>query len=68
MMETKSYANKALVEFADGASTVAAATLGACDSITTPANATATITGDPKSPGTTNTVCDLAQGGTCTGG
>lgn len=68
MMETKSYANKALVEFADGASTVAAATTGACTSITTPANATASVTGTPKTPGTTTTVCDLANGGTCTGG
>jgi type IV pilus assembly protein PilA len=65
MIETKSYANKALVEFADGASTVAAAVVGACDTISTPANDQATITGDPKSPGDTNTTCNLATGGNC---
>jgi len=68
MMETKSYANKALVEFANGASAVAAATLGSCQSITTPADATVSITGTPNTPGTITTVCNLAQGGTCTGG
>ncbi|PKO47622.1 MAG: prepilin-type cleavage/methylation domain-containing protein [Betaproteobacteria bacterium HGW-Betaproteobacteria-22] len=65
MMETKSYANRALVEFADGASAVSAATTGACTTIDTPANATATITGTPKQPGTITTTCDLGNGATC---
>jgi len=66
MIEAKSYANKTLVEFADGTSGVAAPILGACTSITTPADATATITAVPNNPGTGNTTCDLSNGGKCT--
>lgn len=65
MMETKAYANKSLAELSDGL-TPSAATLGACDSITTAVDATTVIVGDPKSPGTTNTTCNLANGATCT--
>ncbi|MEQ1597812.1 MAG: prepilin-type N-terminal cleavage/methylation domain-containing protein [Methylotenera sp.] len=66
MIEAKSYANKALVEFADGASAVAASTAGACGVIAAPADATVTITATPNAPGTGTTTCDLADGGTCT--
>lgn len=65
MIEAKAYTNVALVAFADGG-TVSAATLGACTSISTPANATATITAVPRTPGTGSTTCDLSNGGKCT--
>jgi len=66
MIETKSYSNSVLVEFAQGATSVSAAKVGACTSISTPANATATVTGVPKSPGVKSANCDLANGATCT--
>ncbi len=66
MIEAKSYANSALVEFAQGATSVSAAKTGACTSITTPASATGTVVGVPKSPGLKTATCDLAQGATCT--
>ena len=66
MIEAKSYANKVLVEFSDGASTVSASTAGACAQIAAPANTNASITATPNTPGTGNTTCDLANGGKCT--
>lgn len=71
MMETKAYANKVLADVADGADP-GAATVGACDTITDASGwdvtnlSGATIEGDPKSPGTTNTSCDMENGGVCT--
>ncbi len=65
MMEAKAYANKSLAELSDGL-TPAAATLGACTSITTAATATDSLTAVPKSPGNKNTTCNLANGATCT--
>jgi len=66
MIETKSYSNSALVEFAQGATAVSAPNVGACTSITTPASATATVTGVPRSPGVRSSNCNLANGATCT--
>lgn len=66
MMEAKSYANSALVEFAQGATSVSAAKMGACSAIGTPTSATATFTATPKSPGVKTVNCDLANGATCT--
>lgn len=66
MMETKSYANSALVEFAQGASSVSAAKTGACTSIDTATSSTQTIVGTPKSPGVKTARCNLAEGATCT--
>ncbi|WP_047548231.1 pilin [Methylotenera sp. G11] len=66
MMEAKSYANSALVEFAQGASSVSDPKNGACQPFSAPASATATITASPKSPGVKTVTCDLAQGATCT--
>jgi len=66
MIETKSYANSALVEFAQGASTVSAAKRGACSAIDTPANSSAVITATPNSPGKKTVSCDLGNGATCT--
>jgi type IV pilus assembly protein PilA len=66
MMEAKSYVNSAIVEFAQGATTVSAARLGACTAIGTPADTNASITATPKAPAATKTItCDLANGGTC---
>ena len=63
LMETKAYANIAVVGFSD--SPIApppAPTLGACTSITdlSGAAAMAAITGVPKTPGTVNTTCTIA--------
>jgi type IV pilus assembly protein PilA len=66
MIETKSYSNSALVEFAQGAATVSAAKVGACTSITTPLSTADTVTGVPKSPGLKSANCNLANGATCT--
>ncbi len=67
MIETKSYTNKVLVELADGTgfASLPAAVVGACDTITLPAAAGGDIVGDPKSPGDTNTTCNLGNGGKC---
>lgn len=70
MFETKVYADKVMVAIADGASS-AAPTLGACDTITdasgwVTAADLGVITGDPKSPGDTDALCDAANGGVCT--
>jgi len=64
MAETKSYANIAVVAFADSAVPPAPVT-GACTSITDLSGATAmaAITGTPKDPGTLTTTCDV--NGTC---
>lgn len=67
MLETKAYANIAVVGFAESPVVPPPApTLGACDSITdlSAATAMAAVTGDPKSPGTSNTTCTVA--GVCT--
>jgi type IV pilus assembly protein PilA len=72
MMETKAYVNKVLADVNDGANP-GAATVGACDTITSAAGWTSAnlsggvIIGDPKSPGTTNTTCNMETGGVCTG-
>jgi type IV pilus assembly protein PilA len=68
MMEAKSYVNKIITEFADGAAAVPTApTGGACThSYTGTATALGTLTSTPNSPGDTDTVCDAANGGTCT--
>lgn len=67
MMEAKSYVNAAIVEFAQGASSVSPARLGACTVIGTPADTNAEITATPKNPAQAKTVtCKLAEGGTCT--
>jgi len=70
MMETKAYTNVVLAAVSDGISPPAP-TRGACDTITDASSFTTTnladITGDPKNPGTINTVCATATGGTCTG-
>jgi type IV pilus assembly protein PilA len=67
MMEAKSYANSALVEFAQGASSVSAARVGACSTIATPASSTVTIAAVPKAPAADKTInCDLNNGATCT--
>lgn len=65
MMETKSYSNSALVEFAQGATTISAAKIGACTTISTPANATDTVVGTPRTPGVKAARCNLAEGATC---
>lgn len=66
MMEAKSYVNAAIVEFAQGASTVSAARTGACTTIDTPADTNATITATPKAPAQAKTVtCNLGTGGNC---
>lgn len=65
MIETKSYANSTLVEFAQGASTVSPAKKGACTTISTPANTTETVEGTPKGPGVKHAYCNLAEGATC---
>ena len=64
-IEAKSYTNKTLVEFADGATAVSAAVVGACSTISTPGSATATISAVPRTPGTGTTTCDLSNGGKC---
>jgi type IV pilus assembly protein PilA len=65
MMETKSYANSVLVEFAQGASEVSAAKKGACSDIDTPTTATETIVGTPNKPGLKKASCNLGNGATC---
>jgi len=66
LIEAKSYVNSAIVEFAQGATSVSAARVGACTTIGTPADTNATITATPKSPANTKTVtCNLATGGDC---
>ncbi len=65
-MEAKSYVNSAIVEFAQGATSVSDARTGACATITTPANASATVTATPKAPAASNVItCNLAEGGKC---
>ena len=70
MMETKAYTNAVLAAVSDNVS-APSPTTGACDSITDASGWTsatlANIVGDPKSPGTINTTCAAATGGTCTG-
>ena len=66
MIEAKSYTNKVIVEFADGATAAPAPTLGACSAISTPGSATASITANPKTPGTGTITCDMSNGGKCT--
>jgi type IV pilus assembly protein PilA len=67
MMETKSYANSALVEIAQGSTTISSANLGACSAMTpNPATSTTTtIEGTPKTPGVKKASCDLTKGATC---
>lgn len=64
-IEAKSYANKVLIEVANG-DDIPAPTVGACDSIATPASGTATFVAKSKSPGTQDVTCDLSDGGICT--
>ncbi len=66
MIEAKSYSNSALVEFAQGATSVSAPKTGACSAISTPASATVDVTASPKSPGVKTVTCKLADGATCT--
>lgn len=70
MIEAKVYTDKVMVAIADGAS-ASAPTLGACEDITdasgwATAADLAVITGDPRSPGDTDALCDAANGGVCT--
>lgn len=70
MFETKAYTDKVMATIADGASTIAPM-LGACADITdasgwTTAADLGVITGDPKSPGDKNALCDSRNGGVCT--
>jgi type IV pilus assembly protein PilA len=66
MIEVKSYANSALVQFAQGDSPVSAPKTGACTAIDTPATATSVIVGTPRTPGVKTSRCDLGNGATCT--
>jgi len=65
MIEAKSYSNSALVEFAQGATSVSAPKLGACSSISTPGSATVDVTAKPNNPGLKTVTCKLAEGATC---
>ncbi|ENO80597.1 hypothetical protein B447_11667 [Thauera sp. 27] len=72
MAETKSYTNVVMAALLDpGAGAPPAPNTSACDTITDASGFTTvvgqTITGVPNTPGTTNTVCDLEAGGSCTG-
>ena len=71
-MEAKSFANKMLIEHSDGASAVPATPSGgACLSYSNVPGTVAAIptttnlTGNPKTPGTKTSVCNLTTGGTC---
>jgi type IV pilus assembly protein PilA len=69
LMEAKSYVNKVIVEFSDGATAVPTAPSGgACSGHVYTGSATAlgTLTSTPNTPGDTDAVCDAANGGTCT--
>jgi type IV pilus assembly protein PilA len=68
MIEVKSYANSALVQFAQGDSPVSSAQLGACSDITPnpAASASDVIVGTPRTPGLKKASCDLGKGATCT--
>ena len=72
MAETKAYTNVVLAALLDpGSGAPPAPTRAACTTLTDASGFTTvvgqTITGVPAAPGTTNTVCDLEAGGTCTG-
>ena len=66
MIQAKSYANKVLIEVADGAAIPAPPAGGACTLINTPASGTAVFTATGKTPGTKGVSCDLGAGGVCT--
>lgn len=67
LIEAKSYVNSAIVEFAQGSTTVSAPRLGACTAIDTPADTNAQVTATPKAPADTKLVtCELSTGGNCT--
>ncbi len=66
LMEAKTYTQRSLAEFAQGATSVSPAQKGACFSIDTPSNTNAQITATPKAPADNKTViCELSKGGTC---
>lgn len=66
LMEAKSYTQRSLAEFAQGATSVSPAQKGACTSIDTPTDVNAQITATPKAPADNQTVtCALSNGGTC---
>ncbi len=70
MIQTKSLANKVLIEINDGvaATAVSMGTAGACTAVPVLAGGSSgTITATAKSPGDGVVTCNLATGGTCTG-
>lgn len=64
--EAKAYANRVIIDFAKGLTTVATPQNKACTGITAPTSATGTFTAQSKDPGKALWTCDLSQGGTCT--
>jgi type IV pilus assembly protein PilA len=67
MIEAKSYVNSAIVEFAQGATTVSPARVGACTTIDTPTDTNSQVLAVPKAPADSKTVtCELSTGGNCT--
>lgn len=65
LMEAKAYTNNALVQL-NNSETVTAANPSACQTISTPASLTATVTAKAKTPGTATINCPLSTGGNCT--
>lgn len=65
MIEAKAYTNNALVAL-NNSDPIPTPNPSACDTITTPANLTSTITARAKAPGTATINCPLSSGGNCT--
>ena len=63
--EAKAYADKVIVDFAKGLTTVTSPQNKACTGITAPTSSTATFTAASKTPGSKTWSCSLANGGTC---